>query len=80
MGLKIEYKKLNKSVCDEMFGGDLEIDEEPDDVGKLQAKLHKEGMKKTSLKILNQCLSGLLSATGLPVQILVVSTFTLSSS
>ena len=34
-----------------MFGGEIEKEEEPDDVGKSESKLHKGGMKKTFQKI-----------------------------
>ena len=47
----MEYKKLNKSVCEEMFREQIQI-EEPGDVGKSETKLQKEGMKKTFKKIL----------------------------
>ena len=39
-------------MCEEIFGGEIEIEKEPGEIRKSEAKLHKESMKKTYQNLL----------------------------
>ena len=45
MGIYIENTILNKSFCEEIFGGELDVTEKPDGE-KCQARQHKDVLKK----------------------------------
>ena len=37
----MEYNKLNNSICEELFGGELDVVEVPDDFEKSQARQYR---------------------------------------
>ena len=40
VGIKMEKQNLNNSMCEELFGGKLDVVEVPDDCKKPQARQH----------------------------------------